>query len=430
MEQPKPKKTLHFSIEPGFDANLILREVAKIRTTKNGRSSFNGFEYHYLLPIVVSSIRASKDAVLFKEKCIKTALSDADLELNDASAFVERCENALAELLASPTQTFRVLFDVTYSGPRIIQRLKDGECSLHWQPSEKSSFMKNALAARKKLTALSGNHASLQPQNGMTTVVVTTEAIDFQHALYMARDSVDRLRGLINFLANRNRSIRLFGGTPHAVNKMRLGPFQTIHNLDGTSAIEQIWYEPNWHHSQETIKFSGSEKEIQKGIRQWWKTIVRNPMADHISEGLLRYCRSLDQHDSDAALIGLWGALEALTGTQMLKYEVTVSRIQRLFPDHSFSRQIAHHLRLRRNAHIHAARSPGSEEVDMVLHHADRLVSGVLDFYIRFGRHFRNVQESYDFMDHSLNLDSLRRQRQLIDRSLSFRSKATSTKKA
>lgn len=411
-------------MEKGFDTGFLLRELQKIRTVSDTQISYKAGEYKGLLPILVSALRASAAATPFKERCLRKALSHRDLKLDDFGDLTERCDKAYAEFLSTPRKPFLVFFDVTYTGVQVVTRLKDGDCTLIWQPSENTAYMKNIRKARKDLISLAGKHAKLERRDGMTVILAKVQAVDYEHAYDLARSSVDRLRGLINFITNRTRQLSLWGGLDHAVNMLRIGPFQSVHHEDGKAAVQQIWYDPHWYHDKPSIKFSGSSKEIQGKLRGWWRKMRTNDLKEHISDGLLRYCRALDQHDSDAALIGLWGALEMLTGTQNLNYDATVNRVQRVFPKSPITRQVAQHIRIRRNTQIHAARSPGVDEVDMVLRHAEMLVSGVLDFYIRFGKSFGSAQESFAFMDMELNDKKLRRIKSIINVALDYRSKA------
>jgi len=184
-----------------------------------------------------------------------------------------------------------------------------------------------------------------------------------------------------------------------------------------------FWYEPRWAHDQESVKFAGPMEKTKANILKWWKRAQFNPLRDNIADGLLRYCRALDQHDTDSALLGLWGTLENLTGTQSEKYEVTVSRIVKLFKDHDDARQVALHLKLRRNATVHAARSPTHDEIDAVLLQAETLVGQIIFFYIKQGKQFRNQQELIDFLDLSLNQEKLLRHRQIIGQFIQYQNR-------
>jgi hypothetical protein len=88
---------------------------------------------------------------------------------------------------------------------------------------------------------------------------------------------------------------------------------------------------------------------------------------------------------------------------------VTVDRTVRLFLDRDDARQVAHHVRLRRNSTIHAARTLNQQEADTILVQAETLVSQVLFFCIRDGKRFVDKSELFSFLDLSLDKTTLRR---------------------
>src|SRR5205085_574672 len=151
----------------------------------------------------------------------------------------------------------------------------------------------------------------------------------------------------------------------------------------------------------------GADK-FKRNLQGWWAKLQHNPLRNHIKQGLLRYCRALDLHDAEPALLEMWGALESLTGTQREKYDVTIDRAVKLFVDREDARQIAHHVRLRRNSTIHAARTLNRQEADAILVHAEKLVSRVLFFCLSEGRRFQDQSELFNFLELSLNKTTLK----------------------
>src|SRR5690606_34594693 len=124
-------------------------------------------------------------------------------------------------------------------------------------------------------------------------------------------EAVDRLRGLLNLTVNSRRRLNMFEfhHKTHAINRFRLGPYRTVHLPDGTAAGETFWYEPRWEHRHKTAKFAEDEKFVRRNMLKWRRLATQNPLSDHIGDGLLRYCRALDQHETDAVLLGLWGTI-------------------------------------------------------------------------------------------------------------------------
>jgi hypothetical protein len=272
--------------------------------------------------------------------------------------------------------------------------------------------MRVARKMREGLADIRRNHNVPEEPTEITNLLVRVSAYDPHHAHDIATDSMDNLRGMLNLFVNSNLSVNPFSrlGRPHAVNRFRQGPYRTVHKADGSLATETFWYEHRWLHESPTVKFKGGVTDkFKKNLQGWWAKLQHNPLRNHIRQGLLRYCRALDLHDAEPALLGMWGALESLTGTQREKYDVTVDRAVQLFLNRDDARQVAHHVRLRRNSTIHAARTLNREEADAILVQAEALVSRVLFFCLRDGKRFVNETELFSFLDLSLDKTALKR---------------------
>jgi hypothetical protein len=402
-----------FKWEPGFNNPLVLGKIVDCRNiAQDGRVSFNSHDYHFWLPVLESAVRASACVGHLKHRCIVQAVSDASLTLKDCEAFLQRCEKAYDQLSSRPKARFVVVMSMTYSGQPLFTRMTDGDACIQWQSNPNSKFMRVARKMREGLADIRRNHNVPEEPTEITNLLVRVSAYDPHHAHDIATDSMDNLRGMLNLFVNSNLSVNPFSrlGRPHAVNRFRQGPYRTVHKADGSLATETFWYEHRWLHESPTVKFKGGVTDkFKKNLQGWWAKLQHNPLRNHIRQGLLRYCRALDLHDAEPALLGMWGALESLTGTQREKYDVTVDRAVQLFLNRDDARQVAHHVRLRRNSTIHAARTLNREEADAILVQAEALVSRVLFFCLRDGKRFVNETELFSFLDLSLDKTALKR---------------------
>jgi len=171
-----------------------------------------------------------------------------------------------------------------------------------------------------------------------------------------------------------------------------------------------FWYEPRWHHDAESVRFP-DPSEYGKAIRNWWMRYRSNPLKEHISDGLLRYCKALDIHDFEPSLIGMWSTLEALTGSH--RGDTVVTRIKALFRDHREAEMVANHIRMRRNSNVHAALTPDSTEHDPILVQLNIVGSQILFFCLSECKNCKNVEELFTFLDFSIDQPWLRRQQSL-----------------
>lgn len=403
-----------FAWESGFDNPRLLGYVAAARKINaDGKAAFDPYEREFWLPVLESAVRTNDDVgQQIKHRCILQAVNDPTLTLKDCAAFLQRCEAAYETLTARPKKKFVVISSMTYSGEPLFSRITDGEVRVHWQPKPSSKFMRKTWNARNNLTKTRKNYKVADESADNIHLFAYVSAYDVHDAHTLAADSIDCLRGILNLFVNSNRGIDPFSQLrrPHAFNRFRSGPYKTVHNLDGSLATETFWYENRWLHEMPSVKFKPEGiTEFRKNLHVWWARLQRSPLKKHIRQGLLRYCRALDLHDPEPSLTEMWGALESLTGTQREKGDLTVDRTVQLFKDRDEARQIANHIRIRRNSTIHAARTLDQREIDAILFHAEFLASRILFFCLEEGKRFKDRYELYDFLDLKLDTAKLKR---------------------
>jgi len=408
-----------------FDRGLLMRTIKECRKIDNGRVSFGASDYAFWLPVLVSAIRVTPVVGSLKSRCIEKALNDLELNLDNDRDFLDRCNEQFKKLTEGKKREFILLCSITYEGERLFNRLIDDRGVSIWQPDLGNGLYKAALKSRATLDDLATSLDVTKTDLPLTPIFVKVEALDARHAFEISIGAVDKLRGILNLIVNSNRSINPFGRfnrRAHAINRFRLGPVHTLHEADGSLAAKTIWYEARWWHLGASVKFKGDKKKIRGNIARYWKILSSSPLRDYIGTGLLRYCRALDRHDDDVALIGLWSTLEFLTGAS--SYDQVVSRITKLFKDDHFARQIAQHIRQRRNETVHSASSPDQSEADAVLLHADTLVARMLSFLIRDNIRFKDADELFEFLDMPLNLRELSARKKMIDKFVRYRNRS------
>jgi hypothetical protein len=307
----------------------------------------------------------------------------------------------------------------------LFNEIIDNDIRIVWDPPKRSRIYRLALAARTAdtLKNVKANCGVCDEDKGLTTVLIFVRALNSLIAHEMAVDALDALRGIINLLINAQRTINpmpaLSSAPPHAINRIRRAPYETVHKSDGTLAVEMVWYEARWTHNSKPIAFIEPISKHRKVILRWWRNMKRSPMAELLSEGYVRYCRALDNHDRDVSLMECWSALEMLLGTY--KNDELVSRVVRLFEDEAISKQLAEHIRVRRNATVHAGSGPEHLEADTIVMQAQRLVARTLTFLTNEAKPFKTQKEIYQFLDLPMNSKELERQKTLISEFLAYR---------
>ena len=397
-----------FEWERGFDRNLILGHLRKVR--KPGGRAFEATGYAFWLPVLNSAIRTNGFAYPLKERCISTSLSDPSLDLKDTDAFLESCERQYERLAQRPKSNFILYTTVTYSGPKLLDWIAEGDARIYWQPSPDGDLMKKVKRAQAAQEFQRKVH-KISEGDALCPILVRLTAYDAFDAFEKANDCIDRFRGLLNLLINSGNAVSPFAklAAPHAVNRFRRGPFHSVHNPDGSLATETFWYEPRWAHTAPSVNFS-DPPDYRRSIQRWWHTLQRNPMREFISDTLLRYCRALDLHEADAALLGIWQVLERLMGTD--KYDLLINRLVRIFRDHEDARLIASHIRLRRNQTVHSAHHI-SHEANAILVQAETLASQAIFFYLKYAPEFEELTDVHHFLDLTLDQAKLKREQRL-----------------
>lgn len=414
-----------FRWEAGFDPGYILRQIDKIRKIEKERVSFSASEYHFWLPILNSSVNANGKGRKFKNDVIEKALSDRSAKLQDPKEFLTLCEAKLAKITAATLNDYVIFCKITHVGPRLLNKLENGNAKIVWDPPKGGKLHQAILSERMSEKLHYPKQASQVTDNdeGLTTVLVFVKALNPQNAYDIGIEALDCLRGILNLLINTQRGINPFpqlsNKPTHSINRIRLAPYQTVHKMDGSFAAEMFWYEPRWSHAASPIKFEGSIRDHQKVIKRWWRNTQKSPLNEHLIEGFVRYCRALDSHEREFSLLQLWSALETLLGTS--KYDSLVSRAVKLFNDEAAARQIAEHIRVRRNASVHAAIHPDHIEAETIVLQASRLVGRVLTFLANEDVPFKSPKELFQFLDLPLNSTDLKRQHMLISEFLSYR---------
>ena len=124
-----------FEWQRGFNRNLILSKIDKIRKIDGQRCWFDTHDYEFWLPVLSSAIRLNRNAELLNAKCISAALSDASINLNNPDAFLVRCDQEFEKLSRRTRSRFVLYTTITYSGPKLIDWIADDNARIYWQPS-------------------------------------------------------------------------------------------------------------------------------------------------------------------------------------------------------------------------------------------------------------------------------------------------------
>lgn len=235
-------------------------------------------------------------------------------------------------------------------------------------------------------------------------------------------DAIDLVRGFWNFMLNWGTGVVLFFGRPRPVNRIVNGPIHTIHLASGELSTGGYWYDGTTANSKLPPPFDldRQEQKVFEHERLTRKMISRLDFRREIEMFLLEYNRALDNVDQNTAFFQLWRLLEKLTGTEQARYEDTVRRASRIFKHREYYRMLLNILRQIRNESIHV----GSKRIDDQNYHLAQLkniVEHLLKFFISDPFKFKNLNEAFEFLDLTDDLQKLERQIKMRENALGKR---------
>jgi len=211
-------------------------------------------------------------------------------------------------------------------------------------------------------------------------VRVRINARSHNEAQARASDALDFLRGSINFGLNASKWTEINSDETRPLNHVLLGPCHTLHNLDGTIASEQFWYEPNFREFDAVRVDSKKWKTAFDFFPKMRTQIRRSNYGESLHRLIIRYCRTLDSGDPSSVHLHLWGILETVTGTVDDRYKVLIKRAGNLFQESELVRSTLQVMRTRRNRIVHAGVQEESRREDNVMLHLIAVTAIILAF--------------------------------------------------
>lgn len=253
-----------------------------------------------------------------------------------------------------------------------------------------------------------------------TFVRVSVWAKSEVEAVDRALDGLNLLRGVWNFYLNYPAAWRVSMGRRKPINKIVLGPIHSLHEPNGTLAIESNWYEPDYVGPLMSVRLDQRVESMRAFERDVRRYLAKSRYRTDLEESIRRYGRILDSHDWNNAFVQLWGLLEHLTDTTRTDNKATSKRAMFLYPREELPlhRQVLAHLAHHRNRAVHAGYV--SDDAERLLYQLKRYVEGVLRFHLFAGLDFQNRMEASAFLNLPPDLVELQKRLRLTRRAMKF----------
>ncbi len=412
-----------------YNPQIIIDALNKIKTiNKDGNVSFTGFEFQEYITVLSTSIIFSKE---LPRSLVKSILSDSifsvakedNLSLRGLIAEISKRENAY--LKKEPNKYF-LLSDISLKYFHPLKRIKIKDYIIIFR----HHLPEDVKREREKFLDWAQHHIHGRIPSLYIFVQVYSEGRSPQEAGVNALDALNLLRSIWNLFFNYSRGIRMSSGKRRAVNKIVLGPLQSLHHINNKIALDSFWYDPEYNEPIDCkdIESNWSKlRKFEKGVRSRLKSLATTEFGTIIENALLRYVHALDERNFDSCFLKLWSLLELLTGTQSDSYKVTIKRAAALFFDYNFHLEVLQHLRDWRNRTVHSGEQ--NNDIEVLMYQLKRYVESLLMFYIFNSHRFKNKEEMIELFDLAPNKERLFQKKRLIEMSLKYFHKPEEEKK-
>ncbi|MDP1978967.1 hypothetical protein [Undibacterium sp.] len=397
-----------------FKPELVLERIDGVRTVgDDGGVSYTGFEVYESMFTLQSMLQfPTVAAEIEKETLIWRALSITGKSLTP-DAFLKALNCALDEKLKGRETEYIALTSMSLDPEGLPKKIKILNCDIEFL----TNGYPKKFSSRDQLIKEHRISVEDTPKN-YCKILVKIKAKSDSVAFHKAMRAIDLLRAILCLMANPTMQLAFKSQNQDPINVIRLGCRHTVHLSDGTSSRNGLWYEPNFMPTR-LHKFENA-KIVVSNFRWILRLINKSNFQESLITALLLFVRALDHSSPDTAFLRLWSALETLTSPGVADYDKLIHRSAFLFKEHAYHRQVLEHLRVYRNANVHA----GEESQNARIHcfQLQLYFTEIAWFCIRNSTKFSTLDEAGQFLDLSPDPVELQRCLAKIKRAIKFTS--------
>lgn len=342
------------------------------------------------------------------EEGLNESLRNGDFSKSEVLRQINR---ALKKHLAYPTQPYFLITSINIRIPDEYGRISILGCHFKFL----DSLPRSAKAARQQIV----DDKIFEEPEHYSYLRVRTNGRSVSEATDMALKAVNLLLGILNLSLNSRAIFPLSNGQPKPVNVVRLGEFQTLHQLDLSPVPDKIfWYEPEYVQALPVFKQESEFRAIKLHIDLMRNSITKSNYKETMIGAIIRYGDALNLASSSASFILLFSLLELLTDTTRRNYSETISRTLFHFSDRDYTKQALEHLRASRNQSVHEGFSNSNTENDLfqLKYYVERLIN----FHLFYKPRFKTPKEAGEFMDLPTEKAELRRKKRMIESAIEY----------
>jgi len=399
----------------GFNPEVLLVKLTKIRTLDGEKASFSGFEYHEYIQVLKSMIDINDDvsseiAHGLIVKGFNEAAKKPELTTKTVIASIKK---VVREHLGKPNEPYWLLTTLNIHCKNDLPRYKINGCSIGFYKHLPKKYKK----ARESALSEVSSWLTDKDEDLSHFIVAHVSDKTAHEAVEKMLDAIDLLRGTWNLHINNSMTLS-FSGRKKPINKITLGALHTLHDKNGRKAGGTLWYEPEYYKNHAKADLSKNSYITLKFTKNVRKALKKSIYGKDIEAAIIRYARALDSKDYNTVFIKLWSVLEYLTHTLKDSYDKTIKRAAFQFSDRDYNRQVLEHLRQYRNRSVHLG--TGETDIDTHVYQLKNYVEQLLRFHITNHFKFKNLQEAARFMDLQPDKEELKKQIKLCRAGIKF----------
>lgn len=372
---------------------VVLDKLTKnVQVTEDGKVSFVGWDYHEIIVTLENMIEtrnASRD--LYLPTLISKAVTLSAKEKLDNENVLLNLNNLAKEHLATEVKKYRVLTSISLplSYPKRKFKVANSKIHIVTDFPKKYSEHRSSLLSR-----LEDNLKGSGSDEHYSKIVVYCQSKSPHGAIKQALEDLDLWRGILCLFTN--DQMEMYGHLYKPINAIRLGKFHTLHEENGIAALNtQYWFEPNFISvNNATLK---KPEILLENTDFFLNTISGHKDKALLTEGVVRYARSLDEKDQNTAVVKLWATLETLLTNGESNCNGISRRISFLFEEYNYHIQILEHIREYRNSNIHSGLE--NQNAKSFAFQLQFYFYRLMVFYIKSVDDFPRIEQTNKFLD-------------------------------
>jgi hypothetical protein len=404
----------------GFDLNLALAEVSKIReihadgsmTTQQLGALDEWMSYFR------SALFSRGKTQAFMNVVIKKALR-ASQKMSEEE-FMREAKKTASIMDKNDRKLMRVVFPIWGGDDILSGRRKTREVWMDFTPRTDTEFYRRIqLERRDQLVRMKEETGEFPDVEELRLAVCSVKGINDVDSFEQAEDAISTELGLVSVLLGRGRSI-IPENPKKPVANVLIAPQMTVHSRSGSFVRDMFWAD-EWPIGIKKAIFSPDERDyICKNLQILRNSTKNHPWRNRVEIVLAKHYLAFSRSDSKQAFLDAWRLLEYIAGPDYSKGDLYVSRAAFFFQESNIAKQIGLHLLHRRNSISHGS-VVEAHDGEVLRFQIRRLLRPILMNFIRNPYKFKNVEEFWSFCDVPKDKNLVRRRMHVLKSAEKYR---------